>query len=92
LNRKRPQLLPFQAEGVRRISYFGGRVLLADDMGLGKTFQSLEWVRRHDEFPTVVVCPAMLKINWERECWDKIRVRAMVVHGRRPPRANSLKG
>lgn len=32
----RAKPLPYQAEGVRQIEDFGGRVLLADEMGLGK--------------------------------------------------------
>lgn len=82
----KPKLLPFQAQGVRKISYFDGRCLIADDMGLGKTFQALEWIRRHDEYPAIIVCPASLKVNWQRECWDKIGVRAAVIYGRKPKR------
>lgn len=65
---KKP-LYPYQEQGVKFIEAKNGRVLLADEMGLGKTAQSLTWLRFHpDRLPVVVVVPASLKLNWEREC------------------------
>ncbi len=44
------------------------RSILADDMGLGKTRQSvLSIVEAEPEGPYLVVCPASIKHNWERE-------------------------
>ena len=43
--------------------------VLADDMGLGKTIQilALHLTRRSHGRPTLVVCPASVLANWERE-------------------------
>lgn len=46
---------------------FGG--ILADDMGLGKTIQTIAYIlgRNVKDKPTLIVCPASLVYNWERE-------------------------
>lgn len=46
------------------------RVINADEPGLGKTLQSIGTVNLAGAFPCLVICPASLKINWERE-WHK---------------------
>ena len=43
------------------------RTFLADEQGLGKTVQALAALEADDAFPAVVICPASLKLNWERE-------------------------
>ena len=44
------------------------RSILADDMGLGKTRQSVvSIVEAEPAGPYLVVCPASIKHNWERE-------------------------
>lgn len=63
------ELYPFQIEGVRQLMKWGGRALLADDMGLGKTVQSLMWLKLNStKIPAIIITPASLKYNWEREC------------------------
>jgi len=60
-------LYPHQIEG---IAFLLGRrrALLADDMGLGKTRQSvLAMVEAEAEGPYLVICPASVKRNWDRE-------------------------
>lgn len=42
------------------------RAILADEMGLGKTLQAIRAVE-DSRAKTLVVCPASLKINWQRE-------------------------
>lgn len=63
------ELRTFQRAGVL---YFDETIdrpqgILADDMGLGKTVQSLAILKKRNAFPAVVVCPASLKLQWERE-------------------------
>lgn len=69
-------LFPFQKAGVQFIENTGGKTLLADEMGLGKTVQAISWTLLHPEkIPILVVCPATLKINWQREFkkWTDIK-------------------
>ena len=42
------------------------RVILAHDLGLGKTRSALIAAKAY-ELPVIVICPASLKINWQRE-------------------------
>lgn len=61
-------LLPYQVEGLRGMYDFRGRTLLADDMGLGKTVQALAWAYFQPRLrPVLVVCPAAVKLQWQRE-------------------------
>lgn len=43
------------------------RAILADEMGLGKTRQAIVATGEESDETVVVVCPASLKVNWERE-------------------------
>jgi SWI/SNF-related matrix-associated actin-dependent regulator 1 of chromatin subfamily A len=62
------QLEDFQKAGVEEMLKRGKFILLADEQGLGKTIQAIEYFKHH---PTakkaLVIAPATLKINWERE-------------------------
>ena len=76
------QLMPFQEAGVA-YALQRRRAFIADEQGLGKTVQALAAIEADDAFPAVVVCPASLKLNWEREAkWLQHR-RAVVVSGRK---------
>lgn len=98
---KKP-LYPFQADGVGFLEAKQGRGLLGDEMGLGKTIQALAWLQlqlsrrlpyRGDRVrPTIVVCPASLKLNWEREvsqCMTGVRV--SVLNGKPKINVNKVK-
>jgi SWI/SNF-related matrix-associated actin-dependent regulator 1 of chromatin subfamily A len=60
------ELKPFQRAGV---SYLleRRRAFLADEQGLGKTIEALAAVEAAGAYPAVVICPASLKLNWQRE-------------------------
>ncbi len=48
-------------------------------MGLGKTLQSIATINLANAFPCLVICPNVVKINWQRE-WAKFTdKRAMVL-------------
>ena len=43
------------------------RCILGDEQGLGKTIEAIGLLTATRAFPALVVCPASLKINWQRE-------------------------
>ncbi len=75
-------LRPFQRAGVA-YALRQRRTFIADEQGLGKTVQALAALELDDAYPAVVVCPASIKLNWEREAhiWLPER-RIAVIHGR----------
>jgi len=75
--------LPYQKGG---IAYAMARknTLIGDEMGLGKTIQALGTINALQEIKTaLVVCPASLKLNWNREAvkWLMRRFNMFVVDG-----------
>jgi len=61
-------LFKHQRSAVTQIDLWDGRALIADDPGLGKSLSSLAWtIKRKTQLPLVVICPASLKYNWNRE-------------------------
>ena len=77
---------PYQKKGVRKLHHFSGRALLADEMGLGKTLQCLRWVLETKASPTIIVCPASLKYNWQREALIHVGMNAEVLEGQKAPK------
>jgi len=65
------ELRPYQARGLAwlaEMAELGLGGVLADDMGLGKTIQVLALhLRRRGSGPALIVCPASLLGNWQRE-------------------------
>jgi hypothetical protein len=76
------ELAPYQWAGVRYV-LDARRAFLADEQGLGKTVEALAALEADGAYPAIVVCPASLKLNWEREAarWLPHRATA-VVEGR----------
>lgn len=59
--------MPFQKAAIEYAST-RSHTLLAQDMGLGKTIISIGYINLHKDIKKIlVVCPASLKINWQRE-------------------------
>jgi hypothetical protein len=76
------ELAPFQWAGVRYV-LDARRAFIADEQGLGKTVEALAALEADGAFPAVVVCPASLKLNWEREARRWLAHRSVaVVEGR----------
>jgi SWI/SNF-related matrix-associated actin-dependent regulator of chromatin subfamily A-like protein 1 len=64
------------------------RAILADDMGLGKTRQAIIAVREAAPAgPFLVVCPAGVKLGWEREIQlvEGPEASVLIVDGQTPP-------
>lgn len=76
------ELAPFQWAAVR-YALNARRSFLADEQGLGKTVEALATLEADEAFPAVVVCPASMKLTWEREAARWLPHRSLaVLHGR----------
>ena len=76
------ELAPFQWAAVHYVLR-ARRAFLADEQGLGKTVEALAALEADGAYPAVVVCPAALKLNWEREARRWLPQRSIaVVEGR----------
>ena len=76
------ELAPYQWAAVR-YALDARRAFLADEQGLGKTVEALAALEADDAFPAIVVCPASLKLNWERETGHWLPHRSVaVIQGR----------
>ena len=76
------ELAPFQWAGVR-YALAARTTFIADEQGLGKTVEALATLEADGAFPAIVVCPAAMKLTWEREATRWLPHRSVaVVHGR----------
>jgi hypothetical protein len=60
------ELAPFQWAAVR-YALDARRTFLADEQGLGKTVEALATLEADGAYPAIVICPASMKLTWERE-------------------------
>lgn len=77
--RKTP--FPFQTNGIA-YNLQHKRTIIGDQPGLGKTLQAIASVVGANAFPCLVICPASLKLNWQKEWMDVAGRRAMVLNDR----------
>ena len=59
------------------------KFILADDMGLGKTTSAVIASLESKARKILIVCPASLKINWEREIRNYSDGKVLIVEGRK---------
>jgi SNF2 family DNA or RNA helicase len=59
------------------------KFILADDMGLGKTTSAVIASLESGSKKILIVCPASLKINWQREIANYSDRRTLIVEGRK---------
>ncbi len=59
------------------------KFILADDMGVGKTTSAVIAALESNVKKILIVCPASLKINWEREIKNYTDRRILIVEGRK---------
>jgi len=78
------RLYRFQERGVAHL-FLTERALLADDMGLGKTVQAIAAALAFSRYKKVrrvlIVCPASLKVQWQREIERFAGEKALVIGG-----------
>lgn len=78
---------PYQIAGLIKMNEFNGRIVVAAEMGLGKTFQFILWARMQDDsLPIILICPSIVKWQWEAEIRAELEVSCHVCSGRKPPK------
>ncbi|MEQ4483531.1 DEAD/DEAH box helicase [Cohnella silvisoli] len=98
-----PILRDYQKYGfqwLKTLSYYRLGGILADDMGLGKTIQSIAYIASEKAIaeqegeirsPVLIVSPASLIYNWERECQKFApELRTVVAAGDRQERSELM--
>jgi len=86
-----PLDLTYMKTSLRRYQIFGvkyilrqEKVLLGDEMGLGKTIQALAAIahlKAKGETHFLVVCPASVLVNWQRETEKHTHMSSIIIHG-----------
>jgi SNF2 family DNA or RNA helicase len=78
---KRPPM-GHQKEAIEKL-LANDKFILADDMGLGKTTSAVIAALESGAKKILIVCPATLKINWEREIKNYTDRRILLIEGRK---------
>jgi SWI/SNF-related matrix-associated actin-dependent regulator 1 of chromatin subfamily A len=60
----------FQKVFLKYAEAANGAVILGDDRGLGKTIQALLYLNMRKAYPSIVVCPSIVKRSWARHVLD----------------------
>ena len=71
-----------QKEAIEKL-LANNRYILADDMGLGKTTAAVIASLESGAKKILIVCPASLKINWEREIKNYTDRRILLIEGKK---------
>lgn len=79
----RRELRPYQKPGIAYIM-LKRRLIIGDDMGLGKTMQAVVALAGLHQtgvtvFPSLVICPSSVKLNWQREFELATYIKAIVM-------------
>lgn len=78
-------LLPYQKEDLREIHRRNGRILIANEMGTGKTVEALSWLATSTNTkPAIIICPSILKLNWQREIRKFLGEHSVILEGKKP--------
>lgn len=78
---KRPPMA-HQKEAIEKL-LANDKFILADDMGLGKTTSAVIAALESGAKKILIVCPASLKINWDREIKNYSDRRTLVIEGKK---------
>jgi len=83
-NLKSPeQVRPYQWAAPQMFATGGqNRLLLGDEMGLGKSLQALLCVLSGQYERTLIVCPAVVKVNWANEIEKWTELSSSIINGR----------
>lgn len=87
------RLFRHQSSAVRCARLMGFKCMIADEMGLGKTATALACWADSRCYRLLVVCPASVKYNWEREVREVLGedVRCFVIDGTKKKRKQILR-